>query len=57
MSNMRASGSDDASKIAPKVNFSLEEVLEHINGDEYAEMTPKSIRMRKIGQANPYGLV
>ncbi len=49
MSNMRASGSDDASKIAPKVNFSLEEVLEHINGDEYAEMTPKSIRMRKIG--------
>jgi GTP-binding protein len=48
MSNMRASGSDDASKIAPKVNFSLEEVLEYIKDDEYAELTPKSIRMRKI---------
>jgi len=49
LTNMRASGSDDSAKIAPKVNFSLEEVLEYIKDDEYAELTPKSIRMRKIG--------
>ncbi len=49
LTNMRASGSDESAKIAPKVNFSLEEVLEYIKDDEYAEMTPKSIRMRKIG--------
>ncbi len=48
LTNMRASGSDESAKIAPKVNFSLEEVLEYIKDDEYAEMTPKSIRMRKI---------
>ncbi len=49
LTNMRASGSDDSAKIAPKINFSLEEVLEYIKDDEYAELTPKSIRMRKIG--------
>ena len=48
MSNMRASGSDDSAKIAPKVNFSLEEAMEYIKEDEYVELTPKSIRMRKI---------
>ncbi|MFW5821075.1 MAG: hypothetical protein ACOCWA_07285, partial [Bacteroidota bacterium] len=49
LSNVRASGSDDAAKIAPKVEFSLEEAMEYIKDDEYLEVTPKSIRMRKIG--------
>jgi len=48
LTNVRASGTDDAVKIAPKVNFSLEEALEYIQKDEYVEVTPKSIRMRKI---------
>ncbi len=48
LTNHRASGSDDNVKIAPKVNFSLEESLEYIQKDEYVEVTPKSIRMRKI---------
>lgn len=48
LTNMRASGSDDNVKIAPKINFSLEESMEYIQGDEYLEVTPKSIRMRKI---------
>ena len=48
MSNMRASGTDAALKIAPKIDFSLEEALEYIQDDEYVEVTPKSIRMRKI---------
>ena len=48
LTNMRASGSDDNSKIAPKKEFSLEEALEYIQKDEYVEVTPKSIRMRKI---------
>ncbi len=48
LSNVRASGSDDAAKIAPKVEFSLEEAMEYIKDDEYLEVTPKSIRMRKI---------
>jgi GTP-binding protein len=48
MSNMRASGSDDSAKIAPKIVFSLEEAMEYIKDDEYVELTPKSIRMRKI---------
>ncbi len=46
--NMRASGSDDAVKIAPKINFSLEESMEYIGDDEYLEITPSSLRMRKI---------
>ncbi len=48
LTNMRASGSDDNVKIAPKKQFSLEEALEYIQKDEYVEVTPKAIRMRKI---------
>jgi len=47
-SNMRASGTDSNVKIAPKLNFSLEECMEFIQKDEYLEITPKSLRMRKI---------
>ena len=49
LSNMRTSGSDEAMKIAPKVQFSLEESMEYVKDDEYLEVTPKSLRMRKIG--------
>ena len=45
---MRASGSDGTTHIVPKRNFSLEEALEYIQEDEYVEVTPKSIRMRKV---------
>lgn len=48
MSNMRSSGADDKIKIAPPIVFSLEESLEYIQGDEYVEVTPKSMRLRKI---------
>lgn len=48
LTNMRASGSDDNTRIAPAVKFSLEESMEYIQADEYIEVTPKSIRMRKI---------
>lgn len=48
LTNMRASGSDDNTKIAPAKNFSLEEAMEYIQKDEYLEVTPKSLRMRKI---------
>jgi GTP-binding protein len=48
LTNMRASGSDESVRIAPAVKFSLEEALEYIQKDEYVEITPKSIRMRKI---------
>ncbi|MFI3321057.1 MAG: translational GTPase TypA [Rikenellaceae bacterium] len=48
LTNMRASGSDDKTSIAPPIIFSLEEALEYIQGDEYVELTPKSIRLRKI---------
>ncbi|MFI5221595.1 MAG: translational GTPase TypA [Bacteroidia bacterium] len=48
LTNMRASGTDDKVRIAPKINFSLEEALEYIQGDEYVEVTPASIRLRKI---------
>lgn len=48
LTNMRASGSDEKVKIAPPVKFSLEEALEYIQKDEYVEVTPKSIRLRKI---------
>lgn len=48
LTNMRASGSDEKMRIAPKINFSLEEAMEYIQGDEYVEITPKSIRLRKI---------
>ncbi|MDB4297756.1 translational GTPase TypA [Flavobacteriaceae bacterium] len=48
LTNMRKSGTDDAMKIAPKVDFSLEECMEYIRADEYLEVTPESLRMRKI---------
>jgi GTP-binding protein len=48
LTNFRASGSDDSAKIVPKTDLSLEEALEYIGWDEYVELTPKSIRMRKI---------
>lgn len=47
MSNMRSSGADDKIKIAPAIKFSLEEALEYIQADEYVEVTPKSLRVRK----------
>lgn len=48
LSNVRASGTDEKAKFAPAIKFSLEEALEYIQGDEYVEVTPKSIRLRKI---------
>ena len=47
LTNVRASGSDDKARVIPKVEMSLEECLEYIKADEYVEVTPKSIRMRK----------
>ena len=48
LTNMRASGSDDSLRIAPKLKFSLEEAMEQIKDDEYLEVTPLNLRMRKI---------
>lgn len=48
LTNFRAAGSDDNVKIAPKTVFSLEECMEYIQADEYVEITPKSLRLRKI---------
>ena len=48
LTNVRASGSDEKARVIPKVVMSLEECLEYIKGDELVEVTPKSIRMRKI---------
>lgn len=48
LTNVRASGSDDKAHIVPKTVMSLEECLEYIKADEYVEVTPKSMRMRKI---------
>ncbi len=48
LTNIRASGSDDKAVITPPVRFSLEEAMEYIRNDEYVEVTPKSIRIRKI---------
>lgn len=48
LTNMRASGADDKAKIIPPVVFSLEEALEYIKEDEYVEVTPHHIRLRKI---------
>lgn len=48
LTNMRASGADEKARIVPPVIFSLEEALEYIKEDEYVEVTPKSMRMRKI---------
>ncbi|MFT4970017.1 MAG: GTP-binding protein [Chitinophagales bacterium] len=48
LTNMRSSGTDGNAKIVPKIDFSLEEAMEYINEDEYLEVTPESLRMRKI---------
>ena len=48
LTNVRASGTDDKVKLAPPVIFSLEDALEYIKGDEYVEVTPHAIRLRKI---------
>jgi GTP-binding protein len=48
LSNMRSSGADDAAKIVPKIDFSLEEAMEYIGDDEYLEVTPENLRLRKI---------
>jgi len=45
---MRSSGNDDKVKLAPPIIFSLEQSMEYIDDDEYVEITPKSIRLRKI---------
>lgn len=48
LTNMRASGSDEKTRLIPPVQFSLEEALEYIKEDEYVEVTPKAMRMRKV---------
>lgn len=48
LSNVRSSGADDKAKIVPAIKFSLEEALEYIQKDEYVEVTPKNLRLRKI---------
>jgi len=48
LTNVRASGTDDKATLSPAVKFSLEEAMEYIKADEYVEVTPKSIRLRKI---------
>jgi len=48
LTNIRAAGSDEKMRIAPAIKFSLEEAMEYIQSDEFVEVTPKSIRMRKI---------
>lgn len=48
LTNVRASGSDDGVKITPKIDMSLEECMEYIKDDEYLEVTPESLRLRKI---------
>jgi GTP-binding protein len=45
---MRASGTDDKTNLAPPIRFSLEEALEYIQKDEYVEVTPTALRLRKI---------
>ena len=48
LTNVRAAGSDDKVRIVPAIKFSLEEALEYIQKDEYVEVTPKNLRLRKI---------
>ncbi|HMP99584.1 MAG TPA: translational GTPase TypA [Cyclobacteriaceae bacterium] len=48
LSNVRASGADEKMRISPAIKFTLEEALEYIQADEYVEVTPKSIRLRKV---------
>ena len=45
---MRSAGADDKTKLAPPIKFSLEEALEYIQADEYVEVTPNSLRLRKV---------
>ena len=48
LSNVRSAGADDKARIVPAIKFSLEEALEYIQRDEYVEVTPKYLRLRKI---------
>jgi len=48
LTNMRSSGADDKMRLAPPRLMSLEEMMEYINEDEYLEVTPESLRLRKI---------
>ena len=48
LTNVRASGTDEKARIIPPIQFSLEEALEYIKEDEYVEVTPSSMRMRKV---------
>jgi GTP-binding protein len=48
LNNMRAAGKDDNTALATPIKFSLEEAMEYIGPDEYVEVTPESIRLRKI---------
>jgi len=48
LSNVRSSGADDKVKLPPPIKFSLEEALEYIQGDEYVEVTPSYLRLRKV---------
>lgn len=48
LTNMRSAGADNKAKLAPAIKFSLEEALEYIQGDEYVEVTPQSLRLRKV---------
>ena len=48
LTNIRSSGADDKVRLAPPIKFSLEEALEYIQKDEYVEVTPKTMRLRKI---------
>jgi GTP-binding protein len=48
LTNMRSAGNDDKVKLPPHLNMSLEQTMEYIDDDEYVEITPKSIRLRKI---------
>jgi GTP-binding protein len=54
LTNMRASGSDESLKISPKLRFSLEELMEQIKDDEYLEVTPLNLRIRKIPVQRSY---
>ncbi|NNC82791.1 MAG: translational GTPase TypA [Flavobacteriales bacterium] len=55
LTNMRSAGADDAARIAPKIEFSLEQSMEYLADDEYLEVTPVNLRMRKIpGERNRF---
>ena len=51
LNNMRAAGKDDNTALATPIKFSLEEAMEYIGPDEYVEVTPESIRLRKIARS------